>query len=62
MLGNSWHKKEKPFLGFNGYGGSAAGLVAARASASVEVSSDYLYIPFNKTVPAETCSVIMLVV
>ena len=48
MLGNSWHKKEKPFLGFNGYGGSAAGLVAARASASVEVSSDYLYIPFNE--------------
>ena len=48
MLGNSWHKKEKPFLGFNGYGGSAAGLVAARVSSGVAVSSDYLYLPFNE--------------
>ena len=29
MLGNFWHKKEKPFQGFGGFGGGATGLAGA---------------------------------
>ena len=28
MLNNSWFRKQKPFLGYSGFGGGAAGLAA----------------------------------
>ena len=34
MLENFWHRKEKPFQGFGGFGGGATGLSAAGLSAT----------------------------
>ena len=43
MLNNSWFRKQKPFLGFSGYGGGGQGIVlGGAAGATVEASGGIL--------------------
>ena len=44
---NNWHKKEKPFAGFAGFGGGATGLGFAGGSPTVTVTSNVGGTPFT---------------
>ncbi len=44
----NWNKKEIPFLGYGGFGGTSSGLAFA-GSSSVDISNEYFYLPFNES-------------
>jgi len=48
-----WHKKEAPLLGLQGSGGGL-GFLAGRGGGGIEVSNEYLYLPFNETSSSRT--------
>ena len=47
MLGNFWHKKEKPFQGFGGFGGGATGLAGAGGANNMEATGGTTNEPGN---------------